>query len=340
MRAHCSIFNCAELQREKHQEEQYKVLTRSPACHPTACGLMRLAPPYFSTMNTNCPQRNSTRFVHVAATLHKSTTKMHCIPMQWNKVRFSQAASTAALLPQKTTTSRTWCTAQGDLDRQGFFLKLDHAGWDPDGVPGQFFFLKPSCTLLLLLLLFISYRLIFLAEILDTRLERSVNSFLLFVFCFCMIISRGWGSHTMGKSIVVWNAWLACTILHPRETRLILHNCCINFLSRDMIVLLRDTQTNCVQRERERERERACARSFSSWTAFFPVTKTHNSRIVVYNNRFWNFVSLQQHKCMSILFSLQKEWLHACMHPSIIAFLKCSIAKFFQSFCCCTVVRE
>jgi hypothetical protein len=148
MRAHCSIFNCTELQREKHQEEQYKVLTRSPACHPTACALMRLAPPYFSTMNTNCPQRNSTRFVHVSATLHKSTTKMHCIPMQWNKVGFSQAASTAALLPQKTTTSRTWCTAQGDLDRQGFFLKLDHAGWDPDSVPGQFlnfFFLPVHC---------------------------------------------------------------------------------------------------------------------------------------------------------------------------------------------------
>ncbi len=75
MRAHYSLFNCAELQRDKHQEEQYKVLTRSPACHPTACALMRLAPPYFSTMNTNCPQRNSKRFVHVAASLHKSTTK-------------------------------------------------------------------------------------------------------------------------------------------------------------------------------------------------------------------------------------------------------------------------
>ncbi len=75
MRAHCSIFNCAELQRHKHKEEQYIVLTRSPACHPTACALMRLAPPYCSTMNTNCPQRNSKRFVHVAASLHKSTTK-------------------------------------------------------------------------------------------------------------------------------------------------------------------------------------------------------------------------------------------------------------------------
>jgi hypothetical protein len=38
---------------------------------------------------------------------------------------------------------------------------------------------------------------------------------------FLMIISRGRGSHTIGKSIVVWNAWLACTILHPQETRLI-----------------------------------------------------------------------------------------------------------------------
>jgi hypothetical protein len=45
---------------------------------------------------------------------------------------------------------------------------------------GNFFFF-PSCTLLLF---FIS----------------------LFFLGFCMIISRGWGSHTIGKSIVVWNA--------------------------------------------------------------------------------------------------------------------------------------
>jgi hypothetical protein len=197
---------------------------------------------------------------------------------------------------------------------------------------GNFFF--PSCTLLLLF--FNSYRFIFLGEILDTRLERSVNSFFVFCFLFLMIISRGWGSRTIGKSIVVWNAWLACTILHPRETRLILHNCWINFLSRDMIVLRDLTQTNYVERERERERERAseraCARSLSqSWTTFFTVTKTHISRIVVYSNRFWNFVSLQQHKCMSILFSLQKEWLHACTHPSS-HFSSVPLGKFFQSF--------
>jgi hypothetical protein len=29
----------------------------------------------------------------------------------------------------------------------------------------------------------------------------------------------------------------------------------------------------CRERERERERKRACARSFSSWTTFFPVAK-------------------------------------------------------------------
>ncbi len=176
MRAHCSIFNCAGLQREKHQEEQYKVLTRSPACHPTACALMRVPPPYFSTMNTNCPQRNWKRFVHVAATLHKSTTK--CTTFLCNGTK----SDSLRLVQLRRCWHKRLLHDVHDAQVKAISIeKVSFSSWIMQDeiqtvCQGKFFFL--SCTLLVFF--FISYRFIFLAEILDTRLERSVNSFFVF----------------------------------------------------------------------------------------------------------------------------------------------------------------
>ncbi len=48
----------------------------------------------------------------------------------------------------------------------------------------------------------------------------------------------------------------------------------------------------------------AIGKSIVVWNAWLAPSGLHSK-----NNRFWKFVSLQQHKCMSILFPLQKEWL-------------------------------
>ncbi len=68
-------------------------------------------------------------------------------------------------------------------------------------------------------------------------------------------------------------------------------NCCISLW----------TQFVCVSRERESE--------LAQDLSHRGLHSSRLQRIVFYNNRFWKFVSLQQHKCMSILFPLQKEWL-------------------------------
>jgi hypothetical protein len=74
-----------------------------------------------------------------------------------------------------------------------------------------------------------------------------------------MIISRGWGSHTIGKSIVIWNAWLVYIILHPRETRLISTQLLYKFPLQRHDRTTR-SHANKLCRERERERERASLR--------------------------------------------------------------------------------
>jgi hypothetical protein len=157
-------------------------------------------------------------------------------------------------------------------------------------------------------------------------------------FLFLMIISRGWGSHTIGKSIVVWNAWLACTILHPRETRLILHNCCIHFLSRDMIVPRDLTQTNCVERERERERESELAQDLCQNRG------QHSSRLQRHTSQGLLFIITDlkvcffcsnRNACQFCFLSRKNDCMHARMHDRISEVFHWKILSIFF---CCTVV--